>query len=53
MGNKVIATFKSVSDVVRQTGLSQGNISTCLHHKRNYCGGYKWSYKNPELFGGN
>lgn len=49
LNNEIVKTFKSVSHVVRETGLSQGNISSCLHNRRMYCGGYKWSYENPEL----
>ena len=42
---------------VIKTGLSQGNISSCLNGKRKFCGGYEWKYKdniydNPELLGG-
>lgn len=49
MGNKIIAKYKSVTDAVRKTGLSQGNISSCLHGKRITCGGYKFIYENSEL----
>ena len=53
MGNATINVFNSVSHAVKYTGLGQGNISSCLHGKRNYCGGYKWQYfdihENPEL----
>ncbi len=51
LGKKVVHIYKSVSDVVKQTGLQQGNISSCLHGNRNYCGGYKWSYDNLEVIG--
>ena len=51
-GETVVEVFKSVSDAVRKTGLSQSNISSCLNKKRKTCGGYKWSYENPELLEG-
>jgi hypothetical protein len=49
MGNATINIYRSVSHVVKETGLHQGNISSCLHGKRKHCGGYKWQYENPEL----
>jgi len=49
LNNKVVNTYKSVSDVVRKTGVHQGNLSSCLNGNRNYVSGYKWSYENPEL----
>jgi hypothetical protein len=48
LDNKIIKVFKSVSNAVRATGLAQGNISSCLTGKRKTCGGYSWSYDNPE-----
>lgn len=47
LGNEIIRTFKSVSHAVKETGLSQGNLSSCLNGKRKHCGGYKWSYEKP------
>ena len=49
LDNKIIQIFKSVSNAVRITGLSQSNISSCLNGRRRTCGGYEWSYENPEL----
>lgn len=46
-GDRVVATFKSVSHTVKETGLHQGNLSSCLNNRRKYCGGYKWSYEKP------
>lgn len=48
----VVKTFKSVSDTVKKTGIHQGNLSSCLHGKRNHVAGYEWSYENPELLNG-
>lgn len=42
----IINIYKSVSEAVRQTGIMQGNISSCLTGKRKTCGGYVWKYKN-------
>lgn len=44
MGNKIIKRYKSVSHAVKETGLNQSGISLCLHGRRQFCGGYKWSY---------
>lgn len=49
VGNRIVKMFKSVTDAVRKTGLHQGNISSCLNGNRKTCGGYSWSYQNPEL----
>lgn len=46
-GDEIIRKFKSVSHAVRETGLHQGNISSCLHNKRITVGGYKFIYENP------
>ena len=51
-GGALVATYKSVTEAVRATGLHQGNISSCLHGARKTCGGYVWSYQNPELLDG-
>ena len=41
--------FKSVSQAVKETGIHQGNISSCLTGKRKTAGGFNWFYENPEL----
>ena len=41
--------FKSVSQSVKETGIHQGNISSCLTGKRKKAGGFNWFYENPEL----
>lgn len=51
LNNTVVRTYKSVSHAVQLTGLQQSGISMCLNGHRNYCGGFKWSYENPELKG--
>ena len=38
--------FKSVSQAVKETGISQGNISSCLTGKRKKAGGFNWFYGN-------
>lgn len=47
--NKIVNTFKSVTDTVRKTGIHQANLSSVLNGKRKHCAGYRWSYENPEL----
>ena len=49
LDNSLKESFLSVSDAVLKTGLQQSGISMCLHNKRVTCGGYGWSYENPEL----
>ena len=49
VGNRVVNIYKSVSHAVRETGIHQGNISSCLNGRRKTAGGYRWSYENPEL----
>ena len=44
MGNKIIKTFSSQRIAVKETGLSQGNMSMCLTGKRKTTGGYGWKY---------
>lgn len=41
--------FKSVSHAVKETGINQGNISSCLAGKRKKAGGFNWVYENTEL----
>lgn len=44
IGDKLIAEYASVSDAVRKTGVSQGNLSSCLSGKRKTTFGYAWKY---------
>lgn len=48
-GDRIVNVFSSQRHAVNATGLNQSGISMCLTGIRNYCGGYKWSYENPEL----
>ncbi len=48
-GNKIVDVHSSVTRAVKKTGLCQSGISMCLNGKRKYCGGYRWSYENPDL----
>jgi len=41
---KVIATYDSITTVVKKFGFHQGNISSCCAGKRNEANGYKWQY---------
>ena len=45
--NEVIAEFPSVSEVQRQLGIRESNISNCCNGKPhcNTAGGFKWQYK--------
>jgi len=46
---KVIKVYKSVSEAVKYAHVRQGNLSSCLHGRRQLCGNYNWSYENPGL----
>jgi len=46
-----INTYKSQREAVKQTGVSQANLSSALNGRRHTCGGFEWIYiyENPEL----
>jgi hypothetical protein len=44
LGDTLVKEFKSVSDAVKKTGVSQGNLSSCLSGKRKTTAGYAWRY---------
>ena len=41
---KLLATFPSINEAERQTGISDGNICFCCCGKRKSAGGYVWKY---------
>ena len=41
---ELLATFPSITEAERVTGINQGNISTCCNGKRKSAGGYIWRY---------
>ena len=43
-GTILIAKYESASEVERQTGIRQGDISRCCNGIRHSAGGYKWRY---------
>lgn len=52
--SRLVKTFKSVSAAVKETGLNQANISSCLTGRRKTAGGHTWKYElnihqHPEL----
>lgn len=47
--NKVVAEFPSLSEINRQLGYSQGNISECCNGKRNTHKGFIWRYKEESV----
>jgi len=49
LNGKIIKIFNSQREAIIKTGLSQGNLSEALNGKRRTCGGYNWSYENPDL----
>ena len=51
LNGKLINRFLSQRDAVKSTGLSQGNISSCLNGRRNHCGGFVFIYENKDLIG--
>ena len=42
--SEFIASFLSMADAERKTGINKKNICSCCQGKRNLAGGYKWSY---------
>ena len=44
--NEIITEFPSVSEVQRQLGYNQSNISNCCKGNRKTCCGFKWRYKD-------
>lgn len=42
--NELLATFPSIMEAQRVTGISQGNIGKCCNGKRKFAGGYIWRY---------
>ena len=44
-----VAKYRSQREAVRKTGISQGNMSSCLNGKRKHCEGFVFKYENPEL----
>lgn len=42
----IIATYKSISEASRKTGINRGNINQCCLKHRRYktAGGYEWEY---------
>ena len=41
---ELLATFPSLMEAVRVTGINQGNVSSCCNGKRKSSGGYIWRY---------
>ena len=41
---ELLATFPSLMEAVRVTGINQGNICSCCNGKRKSAGGYIWQY---------
>ena len=46
MDGKPVATFPTIAEAARQTGIDQSNIGCCLRGKRGQyqAGGYRWKY---------
>ena len=42
---RYIKEYTSLSNAERETGISRGNITSCLTGKNKTAGGYKWEYK--------
>lgn len=51
LGEKFLNRFKSQRHVVKELGISQGNLSEVLNGKRKTVNGYKFIYENPDLLG--
>lgn len=42
---EVVKEWASASEVQRQTGINQGNISSCCRGCREFAGGFVWRFK--------
>lgn len=40
--DEIVNTYDSISDAQRGSGITKGNISTCIKGKRKTAGGFKW-----------
>lgn len=49
LGNNIIKRFDSQRHVVKELGISQGNLSSVLNGKRESVNGFKFIYENQEL----
>lgn len=45
LDGKLIATYLSISEAARQTGISKGNISQCCNGRLKTAGGFIWRFK--------
>lgn len=42
MNGEIVETYRSVTDAARQTGISRGMISHCIHGRAQTAGGFVW-----------
>lgn len=46
MNNEFLEVYPSIAIAANDSGIkAQGHITSCCRRKRNYCGGFKWMYK--------
>lgn len=50
MDSQIIATYPTIQDAARQTGISAGHICSVCKGDREYANGYKWRYADEELY---
>ena len=48
LSGEYIASYKSITEAYRITGVEQSNISDCARGIRKHSGGYLWAYHNNE-----
>ena len=49
LDGKFVKEWPSIVQAARALNLSDGNLGSVLHHRRNKTGGYKWLYKEEYL----
>ena len=49
----VIATYNSISEAVRKTGINSKSIRDAATGKQNHAGGYRWKFDDDKLVNGN
>jgi hypothetical protein len=50
LSGKYMREYSSGAEAAKTTGISSGNISSCLRKKTKTAGGFQWRYKNDQAF---
>ena len=50
MSGEIIASYKTIKEASKETGISAGHICSVCKGEREYANGYKWRYKDDRLY---